>query len=65
MDWATSLANHEVAAQHFRRSVRADATAPQGLAPTTEIPTFDYDPDLAAATRDENLAKFDEIFSNR
>src|SRR5690606_28838567 len=28
MDWATSLANHEIAARHFRRSVRADAPAP-------------------------------------
>jgi len=63
MDWATSLANHEVATQHFRRSVRADAPAPEGLAPTADIPTFNYDPDLAAATRDENLARFDELFS--
>lgn len=65
MDWATSLANHEVATQHYRRSVRADAPAPEGLAPTADIPTFNYDPDLAAATRDENLARFDELFSNR
>src|SRR5690554_4555331 len=65
MDWATSLANHEVATQHFRRSVRADAPAPEGLAPTADIPTFNYDPDLAAATRDENLRRFDELFSAR
>ncbi len=65
MDWATSLANYEVAARHFRRPVRADAPAPEGLAPTSEVPTFPYDPDLAAATRDENLQRFDEIFSNR
>jgi len=65
MDWATSLANHEIAARHFRRSVRADAPAPEGLAPTAEIPTFPYDPDLAAATRDENLRRFDELFSAR
>lgn len=63
MDWATSLANYEVAAKHFRRPVRADAPAPEGLAPTTEVPTFDYDPDLAAANRDADLKKFDEVFS--
>jgi iron(III) transport system substrate-binding protein len=63
LDFATSLRAHEVATQHFRRSVRADAPAPEGLAPTAEIPTFDYDPDLAAATREENLQRFDEIFT--
>lgn len=65
MDWATSLANYEVAARHYRRPVRADAPAPAGLAPTTEVPTFAYDPDLAAANRDANLKRFDEIFSQR
>jgi iron(III) transport system substrate-binding protein len=65
MDWATSLANHEVATQDNRRSVRADAPAPEGLTPTSEVPTFPYDPDLAAANRDADLAKFDEIFSNQ
>lgn len=65
MDWATSLANHEIASRFYRRSVRADAPAPEGLAPTTEVPTFPYDPDLAAANRDDNLAKFDELFSAR
>lgn len=65
MDWATSLANHEIASQFYRRSVRADAPAPAGLAPTTEVPTFAYDSDLAASSRDDNLARFDEIFSNR
>ena len=65
MDWATSLANYEVAATHFRRPVRADAPAPEGLAPTTEVPTFLYDPDLAAANREANLEYFDELFSQR
>lgn len=65
MDWATSLENHEIAAKFYRRSVRADAPAPEGLAPTTEVPTFPYDPDLAAANREDNLAKFDELFSAR
>lgn len=65
MDWATGLDNHAIAAKHYRRSVRADAPAPVGLAPTTEVPTFPYDPDLAAATREENLRRFDEIFSAR
>jgi iron(III) transport system substrate-binding protein len=65
MDWATTLANHEIAAQHYRRSVRADAPAPVGLTPTADVPTFPYDPDLAAQTRDENLRRFDEIFSAR
>ena len=65
MDWATSLPNYEVAAKYFRRPVRADAPAPQGLAPTTEVPTFPYDPDMAAQNRDANLKRFDEIFSAR
>ena len=65
MDWATGLENHAIAAQHYRRSVRADAPAPIGLAPTSEVPTFPYDPDLAAANREANLQKFDEIFSAR
>jgi iron(III) transport system substrate-binding protein len=65
IDWATSIDNHAIAAQHYRRSVRADAPAPVGLAPTAEVPTFPYDPDLAAATREENLRRFDEIFSAR
>ncbi len=63
MDWATSLDNHIIATLDRRRSVRADAPAPEGLAATADIPTFNYDPDLAASTRDENLARFDEIFS--
>jgi iron(III) transport system substrate-binding protein len=63
MEFATSLRTHEIAAQHFRRSVRADAPAPEGLPPTSEIPTFDYDPDLAAADREANLQRFDEIFT--
>lgn len=63
MDWATSLANYEVAAKHFRRPVRADAPAPEGLAPTTDVPTFDYDPEVASANRDADLKKFDEVFS--
>jgi iron(III) transport system substrate-binding protein len=63
MDFATSLRAHEIAAQHFRRSVRADAPAPEGLPPTAEIPTFDYDPERAAADRDANLQRFDEIFA--
>lgn len=65
MDWATSLANYEVAARHFRRPVRADAPAPEGLAPTTDVPTFAYDPDLAAANREADLAHFDELFAQR
>ncbi len=63
MDWATSLANYEVAAKHFRRPVRADAPAPAGLAPTSEVPTFDYDPERAAQNREADLKKFDEVFS--
>jgi iron(III) transport system substrate-binding protein len=65
MDWATGIENHEIAAAFFRRSVRADATAPAGLAPTTEVPTFPYDADLAAANREDDLAKFDELLSAR
>lgn len=63
MDFATSLRTHEIAAQHFRRSVRADAPAPEGLPPTTEIPTFPYDPDLAADNREADLERFDELFT--
>lgn len=65
MDFATTLENANIAASHFRRSVLVDADAPIGLAPTSEIPTFPYDAELASTNRDANLAKFDEIFSNR
>jgi hypothetical protein len=37
--------------------------APEGLMPTSDVPTFPYDDQLAADNRDENLAKFDQLFS--
>ena len=65
-----SLATHSVFAETKllvvstnRRSVRKDVDAPAGLMPTSEVPTFAYDDQKAADTRDENLAKFDELFS--
>ena len=63
LDFANSREAHELVASTNRRSVRADVAAPEGLMPTSEVPTFPYDDNLAASTRDENLAKFDELFS--
>lgn len=63
LDFANSKEAHELVASTNRRSVRADVAAPEGLMPTAEVPTFPYDDNLAASTRDENLAKFDELFS--
>lgn len=63
LDFANSKEAHELIASTNRRSVRADVAAPEGLMPTAEVPTFPYDDNLAASTRDENLAKFDELFS--
>ncbi len=65
MDFATTVENANIAASHFRRSVLVDADAPIGLTPTSEVPTFPYDAGLASSGRDANLAKFDEVFSNR
>lgn len=63
LDFANSKEAHELVASTNRRSVRKDVAAPDGLAPTTDIPTFPYDANLAASSRDENLAKFDALFS--
>lgn len=63
LDFANSAEAHALIVSTNRRSVRKDVSAPEGLAPTSDIPTFPYDADLAAANRDENLAKFDEIFN--
>lgn len=63
LDFANSIEAHELVASTNRRSVRADVAAPEGLMPTSEVPTFPYDDQLAADTRDENLARFDELFS--
>lgn len=63
LDFANSKEAHELVATTNRRSVRVDVAAPEGLAPTSEITTFPYDADLAAANRDENIAKWEAIFA--
>jgi len=63
LDFANSKQAHELIASTNRRSVRKDVAAPGGLAPTADIPTFPYDANLAASSRDENLANFDKLFS--
>ena len=63
LDFANSKEAHELVASTNRRSVRKDVPAPEGLAPTADIPTFPYDAALAASGRDENLAEFDRLFS--
>src|SRR5690606_19225215 len=63
LDFANSKEAHELIVSTNRRSVRTDVVAPEGLMPTSEVPTFPYDDNLAASTRDENLARFDELFS--
>jgi iron(III) transport system substrate-binding protein len=63
LDFANSREAHELVVSTNRRSVRKDVDAPAGLMPTSKVPTFAYDDQKAADTRDENLAKFDELFS--
>ncbi len=63
LDYANSKEAHELIVSTNRRSVRKDVAPPEGLMPTSEVPTFPYDADLAASNRDENLAKFDELFA--
>jgi iron(III) transport system substrate-binding protein len=63
LDFANSKEAHELVAGTNRRSVRVDVAAPEGLAPTAEIVTFPYDADLAASSRDENIAKWETIFA--
>lgn len=63
LDFANSAEAHKLVVQTNRRSVRKDVAAPEGLAPTSDIPTFAYDAEAAAANRDENLKKFDELFN--
>lgn len=62
LDFANSAEAHEIVVSTNRRSVRTDVSAPAGLIATADVPTFMYDDNLAAATRDENLAKFEELF---
>lgn len=63
LDFANSKQAHELLVSTNRRSVRKDVAAPEGLMPTSDVPTFPYNNQLAADTRDENLAKFDKLFS--
>jgi iron(III) transport system substrate-binding protein len=64
VDFANSREAHEImVGMRNRRSVREDVSAPKGQIPTAEVPTFPYDPKKAAADRQANLEKFDELFS--
>lgn len=63
LDFLNSREAHEIVVGTNRRSVRADVAPPEGLAPTSEIVTFPYDAERAAAERDEALARWEQIFS--
>ena len=63
LDFANSKEAHELIVSTNRRSVRKDVAPPEGLMATSDVPTFPYDDQRAADTRDENLAKFDQLFS--
>lgn len=66
LDFLNSKEAHTISvAQTNRRSARPDVAAPAGQIPTAEIKTFNYDDAAAAAKRDENLKKFDEVLSRK
>lgn len=64
VDFANTQEAHEImVGLRNRRSVRIDVSAPKGQIPTADVPTFDYDANRAAAEREANLLKFDELLS--
>jgi len=64
LDFANTAEAHEIMVTlRNRRSVRTDVSAPKGQIPTADVPTFDYDTNMAANMRKANLTKFDEMFS--
>ena len=64
LDFANTAETHEImVSMRKRRSVRTDVSAPKGQIPTADVPTFNYDTDIAASQRKANLNKFDEMFS--
>lgn len=63
LDFLNSREAHEIVASTNRRSVREDVAAPEGLTATADIITFPYDAELAAQSRDENIRRWDEVFS--
>ena len=64
VDFANTKEAHEImVGLRNRRSVRVDVSAPKGQIPTADVPTFEYDANKAAADREANLIKFDELFS--
>ena len=64
VDFANTKEAHEImVGLRSRRSVRIDVSAPKGQIPTADVPTFEYDANKAAADREANLLKFDELFS--
>jgi iron(III) transport system substrate-binding protein len=65
LDFLNTREAHEIVVGTNRRSVRSDVAAPEGLAPTSEIVTFPYDAERAAAERDETLARWEEVFSQQ
>ena len=48
-----------------RRSARPDVDPPKGQIPTGQIKTFDYDDNAAAAARDANLKRFDDLLARK
>ena len=66
IDFLNSKESHELMVSlRNRRSVRKDVTAPRGQIPTADVPTFPYDPKMAATNRAANLEKFDELLSSK
>ncbi|VAW10878.1 Ferric iron ABC transporter, iron-binding protein [hydrothermal vent metagenome] len=64
LDFANTAEAHEIMVSlRNRRSVRTDVSAPKGQIPTADVPTFNYDTNMAASQRKANLTKFDELFS--
>jgi len=64
LDFLNSKEAHEISVGITnRRSVRPDVAPPEGQLPFDQIKTFVYDDAKAAAEREENLRKFDELFA--
>ncbi|MCK6452133.1 MAG: extracellular solute-binding protein [Alphaproteobacteria bacterium] len=64
IDFISSAQAHKILVDlDKRRSARKDVTPPPGLADAQSIKTFAYDTVGAAKNRNENLEKFDKLFS--
>ncbi len=62
MDWVTTKEAYEIVVKvRFRRTVRPDVVAPEGLPPLNDIPLIPYDAVKAAEIRDELTTKFVDL----